>query len=122
MLSSPATRGSKGERFRSGSAANPCQAQNDLVLARARETEKATLTPGGTHRTRFLEPFRPPCLYAVRPVGARCRSRGSARPDRERAECKGPGERQRCASVATAHRHARGLNAHARRPTGAVER
>jgi hypothetical protein len=58
MLSSPAARGSKGERFRSGAAANPCEAQHDLVAARARETKEAALTPRGTHRTRILEPLR----------------------------------------------------------------
>ena len=37
MLSSPAARGSTGERFRSRAAANPCEAQHDLVCARVKQ-------------------------------------------------------------------------------------
>ena len=49
MLSSPGAKGSKGQRFGLGAAANGCEAEHDLVLARARETkiDPSVGSPGG---------------------------------------------------------------------------
>jgi len=40
MLSSPDARGSKGERFSLGRQPIRCEAQHDLVIARARQLDK----------------------------------------------------------------------------------
>jgi len=63
MLSSPAARGSKGDRFRSLAAADPCEGQHDLVVARARETEKRPNAERYSPNPHFRTPHRLDTLH-----------------------------------------------------------
>jgi hypothetical protein len=59
MLPSPATGGGKSESLGLGRQPIGCEAQCDLVFARAREHSKPAQPTGAAHRTGILKPLRP---------------------------------------------------------------